>query len=146
MNCEMCKEWGETVDEAERLFHPGHYVQCSTCLRWTYPNLGVNMPAGMSVCIGSTAAFEKARQMGRSEEVWYHIMNGQARLSAAGRPKPDKFDKMEVLERGRRQREESQGHLGYGPGIRNLGGELPAIVETPVRELSGARIRQTRGV
>lgn len=40
--CPTCKLWGPTQLKKK----PGWTVACSECGRWTYPNLGVNIPAG----------------------------------------------------------------------------------------------------
>lgn len=45
--CQHCIDWGATVNPDE-CFYP---VQCHACGRYTYPNLGVNLPAGAAVAI-----------------------------------------------------------------------------------------------
>lgn len=121
--CQHCKDWGRTIEDAERIFHPEIvYIPCPQCNRYTWPNSGVNMPAGA---------------------VWCHTMNGQARRTAADLlrpkhiPKLDKFDKREIFENERRKREEASG-LRSGDS-HNRGG-LPSIVATPVRKQHGRRI------
>lgn len=47
--CDECKTWGKSIDPMR---HP-HAVQCAKCKRYTYPNLGVNLPAGAAVSLGT---------------------------------------------------------------------------------------------
>lgn len=46
LKCEHCKDWGET-DTREQYY----LVTCPKCGRKTWPNLGVNLPAGMAVSV-----------------------------------------------------------------------------------------------
>lgn len=50
--CEQCKDWGRTITREE---HP-NAIQCVTCKRLTWPNLGVNCPAGMAVSFAMSNA------------------------------------------------------------------------------------------
>lgn len=137
MNCETCKDWGETIEEAQRLFHPEvGYVQCTTCLRWTYPNLGVNLPAGMAVAIGGTGMIAKLRQMGFSQTY-------AEQIAGVLPAKPDFYDKREALLHGQRQREEAG---GVRSGDLFALEQLPRIVAISVPEPDRSRIRQRRGV
>jgi hypothetical protein len=56
--CEECKDWGETVSEARRI----PVVTCHKCGRRTYPNLGVNCPAGSAWCFSAAHNLEYLRR------------------------------------------------------------------------------------
>ncbi len=49
IHCETCKDWGQTIDPADCSCP----IPCPKCGRFTWPNLGVNMPAGAAFAIGS---------------------------------------------------------------------------------------------
>lgn len=49
MSCENCKDWGRTMEPGQAPI----IIHCSKCGRATYPNLGVNCPAGSAVSFGS---------------------------------------------------------------------------------------------
>lgn len=59
--CENCAEWGETITLEENR----QAVPCPRCGRLTWPNLGVNIPAGCAVALATgnaiwtVAAIEK---------------------------------------------------------------------------------------
>lgn len=48
--CDKCKEWGRTVTHEECK----DAIPCPVCCRLTWPNLGVNLPAGAAVAISSS--------------------------------------------------------------------------------------------
>ena len=52
--CSNCKEWGKTITEEDCFPYPA--IPCSVCKRLTYPNLGVNLPAGCAVALASGAS------------------------------------------------------------------------------------------
>lgn len=54
--CETCKDWGPTITK-------GVSIPCPICNRLTYPNLGVNCPAGCAVGLNSSHIVERTRQM-----------------------------------------------------------------------------------
>lgn len=56
--CENCRDWGRTIDPVE-LDPPsgaGFLVQCGACKRLTWPNLGVNLPAGAASALAVSHA------------------------------------------------------------------------------------------
>lgn len=57
IDCEACKEWGRTITRAD---HP-NAVACSVCKRLTWPNLGVNLPAGCAVALATSRAVDQLR-------------------------------------------------------------------------------------
>jgi hypothetical protein len=48
--CENCAEWGRTVTREDSVAA----VACPKCKRLTWPNLGVNLPAGCAWAIAGT--------------------------------------------------------------------------------------------
>lgn len=48
--CDHCRDWGATLPEDE------YAIPCPACGRRTYPNLGVNCPAGSAVAVASAQA------------------------------------------------------------------------------------------
>lgn len=46
--CETCKDWGRTIDNPLEVT-----VACPKCKRRTWPNTGVNCPAGAAVALGA---------------------------------------------------------------------------------------------
>lgn len=46
--CDTCLEWGRTITQVEN----PHAIACPGCRRLTWPNLGVNLPAGCAVSLG----------------------------------------------------------------------------------------------
>lgn len=68
--CPECKDWGETIPEFETrivwgkeiTFRPTR-IACPKCGRMTWPNLGVNCPAGCAVSLGTTGAIEMMRAL-----------------------------------------------------------------------------------
>lgn len=59
MTCLVCENWGRTITRKE---HPCP-VMCRDCKRLTWPNLGVNCPAGSAVAFSCAAAIETMRQV-----------------------------------------------------------------------------------
>ena len=57
--CQNCLTWGRTCDPAES--PGGLLVACPKCHRLTWPNLGVNLPAGASVAVSHAAAMAHAQ-------------------------------------------------------------------------------------
>jgi len=49
--CQSCKDWGRTITLEE---NPAA-IPCPKCGRLTWPNLGVNCPAGAAVSLASAA-------------------------------------------------------------------------------------------
>ncbi len=45
--CDNCKEWGRTITRDEN----PQAIPCPKCKRLTWPNLGVNCPAGCAVAL-----------------------------------------------------------------------------------------------
>lgn len=56
-DCQKCKEWGETIYIPQNY----HYISCPNCKRKTFPNLGVNCPAGMAVAFGYSRILEQEK-------------------------------------------------------------------------------------
>jgi hypothetical protein len=52
MICQVCKDWGRTITYYEN----NCAISCPTCLRLTWPNLGVNIPAGAAVSMSNGRA------------------------------------------------------------------------------------------
>ncbi len=48
-DCDNCKGWGRTVTREEN----PQAIPCPKCKRLTWPNLGVNCPAGAAFAFGS---------------------------------------------------------------------------------------------
>jgi hypothetical protein len=61
-SCDNCKSWGPTIDRDE---HPKDTVliPCPKCKRLTWPNLGVNLPAGAAVAVGSANQLPTAKRI-----------------------------------------------------------------------------------
>lgn len=59
IQCENCKEWGNTVTR-ETCYYP---IPCPKCKRLTYPNLGVNLPAGCSVALSTAIGVKCIRSI-----------------------------------------------------------------------------------
>ena len=55
--CNNCKGWGSTITTRD---HP-MAVPGPVCGRLTWPNLGVNLPAGCAVALAVTHAVERLR-------------------------------------------------------------------------------------
>lgn len=78
--CEKCIDWGRTISRYENC----NAITCPKCGRLTWPNLGVNCPAGMAVAFGSSNALcflmsaDKLRQM----DNMYVMLDGMARMQA----------------------------------------------------------------
>lgn len=51
-HCKNCEEWGVSIN---RLDNPSA-VPCPVCGRLTWPNLGVNLPAGAAVSVSGIHA------------------------------------------------------------------------------------------
>lgn len=66
MTCETCKDWGETLDNLE------FGIPCPDCKRLTYPNGGVNFPAGAVVSICNAQAMHYARQQEKNKEILFY--------------------------------------------------------------------------
>ena len=49
MTCQTCVNWGRTISPTEN----PTTIQCPDCKRRTWPNLGVNCPAGSAVALSS---------------------------------------------------------------------------------------------
>lgn len=62
--CNVCKDWGRTVTQEEALVT----IPCPQCKRLTYPNLGVNCPAGCAVALASHKVTEYARRRLKIDE------------------------------------------------------------------------------
>lgn len=58
--CENCKDWGRTLTEKDE----GKVIPvfCPECKRPTWPNLGVNLPAGAATAIAGNVSAEFMRQ------------------------------------------------------------------------------------
>jgi hypothetical protein len=55
MTCKTCINWGSTIDERREIFVYNMdiiTIPCPDCKRLTWPNLGVNLPAGAAWAIG----------------------------------------------------------------------------------------------
>jgi hypothetical protein len=46
--CQTCASWGETITDLYQVS-----IRCPDCGRKTFPNLGVNCPAGMAVALSA---------------------------------------------------------------------------------------------
>lgn len=53
--CDKCRDWGDTVPDSGFMGIP-----CPVCGRRTYPNEGVNMEPGSSICLAGRSAFAQA--------------------------------------------------------------------------------------
>ncbi len=65
--CPNCKDWGRSGRRED-----GYIVRCPVCQRLTWPNLGVNLPAGAAVgvaCGNAVSALLTAQQAIRLEEL-----------------------------------------------------------------------------
>ena len=69
--CARCKEWGPTVSELTCIYP----IPCPDCNRLTWPNLGVNIPAGAAVSYSAASALELIRR----EEWWGHTTGNSPR-------------------------------------------------------------------
>ncbi len=58
--CEHCKDWGRTIDPTT-LKYPVCLIPCRICGRETWPNLGVNLPAGCAVSLCTVSCINIAR-------------------------------------------------------------------------------------
>ena len=66
MSCETCKDWGRTIEAHECA--PYYPVPCSDCGRLTYPNLGVNLPAGCAFTFAASNGLHMMRAHGVAKE------------------------------------------------------------------------------
>lgn len=57
MSCPTCKKWGKTITLADN----DQAVACPNCKRLTWPNLGVNLPAGCAVALATSKAISLLR-------------------------------------------------------------------------------------
>lgn len=69
-SCEHCATWGRTIEllEAQTVYT----IPCPKCKRKTWPNLGVNCPAGMAVAIGAANAMMllQAQEIRKQKNGW----------------------------------------------------------------------------
>lgn len=63
ITCQHCNGWGEILREGE---HPCP-IRCPECKRPTWPNAGVNFPAGMVWIISACTAAEHLRHLADSK-------------------------------------------------------------------------------
>jgi hypothetical protein len=79
VKCENCKEWGCTISD-------NFAIPCPKCGRLTWPNLGVNVPAGAAVALSGSRCidYEKLRQMDNTQSVMSYLFG----------PKPERTDSL----------------------------------------------------
>lgn len=53
-DCKTCVSWGKTCTREDA--RVGFLIPCPECGRLTWPNLGVNLPAGAAVSLGAATA------------------------------------------------------------------------------------------
>ena len=58
MTCQTCVNWGRTILDEEKIAIP-----CPDCKRKTWPNLGVNCPAGAAVALSSVGAIQSLENL-----------------------------------------------------------------------------------
>lgn len=71
--CEECKDWGSTVMDLEQCPNP---VTCPKCKRLTFPNLGVNLPAGAAVAFAhgnSIGMLKRLSISGKVEHIEFYL-------------------------------------------------------------------------
>lgn len=59
--CQVCKDWGTTQEPSDE--HP--LIPCPKCKRLTWPNLGVNCPAGYAVALASSSVLMAVKAKAR---------------------------------------------------------------------------------
>lgn len=86
-SCPNCATWGDTIPETETRIVCGKEITyrptripCGVCGRMTWPNLGVNCPAGSAVSMGMSNAIEMQRALMPDD--------GQAGMAVYARSRP----------------------------------------------------------
>lgn len=64
MTCPICRDWGRTVRDNE----PVPVIRCPGCRRPTWPNLGVNCPAGCAAALATGNAIHTLRCLEAAKE------------------------------------------------------------------------------